>query len=315
MAHKMKLTFGLILFWTMGYCQTFPDTLTENHRLITGTNLYLVPPQSFSPSSKFKGFQNPNDQTSMIMIIEMPGPFSEITKGFNAKMFKSRGMDLISKKEIKISNYDGFFIALNQSAANVEFSKFLLVFGNESSSTMINGIFPKDSLELGLRIKESILSTYINSNLVANPRDALDYTLDENAGNLKFKAVIGNGILFNRDLKTPTQSPDKASLLTDKSFVNTEIKDQKMFCALRIKKYPDNLSLIVDKGINPIEIDGLSGYELYAKNNDRKNEEVYQVILFSDLGGYYIFAGTYLEGSQETLDDIKNVILTFKRKK
>ena len=112
---------------------------------------------------------------------------------------------------------------------------------------------------------------------------------------------MGNGMLFNRDLKTPTESEDKATLLTDKSFANVEIKNEKLFCISRLKKYPDDYSVIPSKGINEIEIDNLKGFELFAKNNDKENEEMYQVILFDQNGVYYLFIGTYVTGSENAI--------------
>jgi hypothetical protein len=182
-------------------------------------------------------------------------------------------------------------------------------------STIINGVYLKDSLRLGEQIKQSVLSTFVDSEIESNPREALNYSLNENVGSLKFKAVIGNGMFFNRDLKTPTESVDKATLITDKSYAKLEIENEKLFCISRLKKYPDDYSVIPNKGINEIEIDNLKGFELFAKNNDKENEEMYQVILFDENGGYYLFVGTYVAGSEDAISDIKNIIQTFNRKK
>jgi hypothetical protein len=171
-----------------------------------------------------------------------------------------------------------------------------------------------DSLQLGEKIKHSILTTFVDSETESNPREALNYSLNENVGSLKFKAVVGNGMIFNRDLKTPTKSVDKATLLTDKSYVNLEIENKKLFCISRLKKYPDDYSMIPAKGIDELEIDGLKGFELYATNNDNENEEMYQVILFDGDAGYYLFVGTYLTGSKDAVGEIRDLIQTFKRK-
>ena len=311
---SLRITFAFLLFYHTGYTQTFPDSPTEDHQLVIGTNVSLVPPPMFSQSSNFKGFQNPADQSSMIMIMEIPGPFDQVVEGFNVEMLKSRGMDLIDKKKIKIATYDGLLMQMEQSANGIQFLKHLLVYGDSTATTMVNGACLKDSVSLGSSIKESVLSTYINTDLSADPRAALNYNVMEVAGGLQFHSVIGNGMLFNRDLKTPTESEDKATLFTDKSFANISIEDKKVFCVSRIKQYPDDFSVIEAKGINEINIDGLDGYELYAQNNDNPDEEMYQIILFDDQVGYYLFVGTYLSGSEEALHDIKMIIMTFKRK-
>ncbi len=315
MLEKIRITILLLSFSLIGFGQELPKEKSEDHIQIKGTNIFIVPPTSFESSSNFKGFQNLNDQTSMIMVIEIPGPYSEVTKGFNSEMMQKQGMELKTKKEIKVSEFDGLLIELDQSANGIIFSKQIIIYGNEKSSTLINGVYPKDSLQLGRKIKESILTTFVDVKIKSNPRDTLKYSLNENVGSLKFKAVIGNGMLFNRDLKIPTESIDKATLLTDKSFAKVEIKNEKLFCISRLKKYPNDYSIILSKGINEIEIDNLKGFELFAKNNDKENEEMYQVILFDKNGGYYLFVGTYVTGSENAVSDIKNIIETFNRKK
>lgn len=94
-----------------------------------------------------------------------------------------------------------------------------------------------------------------------------------------------------------------------------EIENKKLFCISRLKKYQDDYSVIPGKGINEVEIDNLKGYELFAKNNDKDDEEMYQVILFDEGGGYFLFVGTYLPNSHQAIADIRNIIKTFKRKK
>jgi hypothetical protein len=273
----------------------------------------MIPPVSYQSSTNFKGFQNPDDPTTMIMAMEIPGPYLEITKGFNTDILKTKGMVLKKKNHINVGEYTGLLIELNQLVNGMEFSKHILIYGNEKSTTLINGVFIKDSLESGKRIKESILTTFVDNKLEINPRESLNYLINENAGNFKFHSVMGNSMLFNRDLKIPTESVDKATLLTDKSFAKIEIDNKKEFCISRLKDYPDNFVLNQNKKINEITIDNLKGFELYAKNN-KPNEEVYQVILFDDNGGYFILLGTYLKGNITAENDIKNCIKSFKRK-
>ena len=314
MRSKIKQTILLLWISLIGFAQELPTEKTDNHLLIEGTNIFMIPPDSFASSNNFKGFQNPNDQTSMIMILEIPGPYLEVSKGFNAEMLKTRGMELKTKKEIKVANFDGLLIELDQAANGMVFSKQILIYGDEKSSMLINGVYLKDSLALGEKIKKSVLSTIVDAQLKSNPREALDYSLDENVGALQFKSVIGNGMLFNRDLKTPTESIDKASLITDKSFAQVAIENQKLFCISRLKSYPENYAVITSKGINEIEIDHLKGFALFAKNNENTEEEMYQVILFDTDGGYYIFVGTYLAESKKAVQDLSAIIKTFSRK-
>ena len=315
MNNKIKILVGLFFYSINGYGQELPKAKSEYHIQINGTPINIIPPESFQVSNNFKGFQNPDDQTSMIMTMEIPGPYSEVSKGFNSEMLKTQGMDLKTKKEIQIAGLSGLMIELDQNANGMDFSKHILIYGNENSTTLVNGVFLKDSVQLGKNIKNSIYSIYVDLNEEINPRESMTYSLDESVGSLKFHSVIGNGMLFNRDLKTPTESEDEASLITDKSYANVEIENKELFCISRLKKYPDDYSVITSKGINEIEIDGLTGFELFAENNDKEGKEMYQVILFDDNGGYFLFVGSYKTGSDnDAISDIQSVIKTFKRK-
>ena len=299
---------------TIGYGQAFPQQKSENHIQIKGTNIFMVPPENFEPSADFKGFKNPADQTAMIMAVKIPGPYNDVIKGFNDKTLATRGMELLSKKEVKVVGLSGSLIKINQPDGSVIFSKHILIYGNEKGTTLINGAYLKDSVALGERIKASILSTTVDNELKVNPRESLNYLIDETVGSLKFYSVVGNGMLFNRDLKIPSESPDQANLMIQKSTGKLMINDKKQFCLSVLKKYVKNYKLTRDKKIQQIVINGLTGYELFAQNKDHKNEELYQVVLFDENGRYYVLLGAFAVGSESAFTDIKNVIQTFSLK-
>ena len=287
---------------------------TKEHVLIKGTNISMIPPTDFESSESFKGFQDPDDPSSMIMVVEIPGPFAGVTQGFTKEALSQKGMKLKRKKKVWVGDHEGMYIKLTQKANGAVYSKSILAYGNPDATTMINGVHLKKAKKRGKRIKRSVLSTFVDDGLEVDARKELGYVLDETLGELQFVSVIGKGMLFNRDLKTPTESEDKATLIVDNSYAVLPIENKKKFCVDRLGNYPDDYQLLDEKGIVEIEIDGLRGFELYAQNTTDKNEEMYQVILFKEEGGYVIFVGTYLTDSQKAVSDIKNVVNSFQRK-
>jgi hypothetical protein len=286
---------------------------TPQHILIAGTNIYLIPPAGFAPSKTFKGFQNPTNPSSMIMVLELPAPYSEMEKGFDKDKMAKSGMNVTSKEEINLNGTKGMLLEIEQEANATTFSKTILVFENGNSTTMINGVYVK-GLPIGKLITESIKSTFFNAQVKRDARAALDYTVDETVGNLKFNHVLGNGLLINRDGKIPTQSLDKVSLITDRSFAKVKIDNKKLFCLTRLRKISEKFEIVEEKGLNEITLDGLKGYEVYAKNTS-ENKDIYQAIVFEEDGGYYLFVGQYATENPAALTDIKKIIQTFKRKK
>ncbi|MEM9822340.1 MAG: hypothetical protein AAF985_14755, partial [Bacteroidota bacterium] len=80
------------------------------------------------------------------------------------------------------------------------------------------------------------------------------------------------------------------------------------------KEYPEAYTLPSDSAIKAIELDQLAGFELTAKSSEYPEEELYQVLLFDQDGGYFLFVGTYQAGNEQALKDIKNIVQTFKRR-
>lgn len=292
------------------------EEATDKHIQVKGTQVFIIPPMDFAPSPTFKGFQDPSDPTSMIMVVDVPGPFAGVTQGFTAEMMEPRGMKLIDKQEISVGDFEGYLINIEQAANGLTFSKLILVYGNEQNTTLINGVFLKDSVEKGTAISESIKTTFVNSSLEVDPRKELSYEVDETVGNLQLFRVMGNSIIFNRDGKAPTESKDKAVLIVDKSFLKQDIPNPKAFCLKRMGQYPSAYKLVGNSDLEEVSLDGLMGYALTAKNLDKEGEEMYQIIIFDTQDRlYYLFVANYLAESKEAKKDLKAVIETFTRKK
>ncbi len=286
---------------------------TEDHQQIPGTQVYLIPPEGFDSSPNFKGFQNPADPTSMIIAVEIPGPYAEVSAGFKEDQLLSRGMDLKTKKDIQVNGFQGLWIDLDQEANGMSFSKHVLIYGDSLATMLINGVFVTDSVQLGKAIRESLQTIVLDRELEVNPREILDYTLDESGTNLRYLNVMGNAMLFNRDGLTPTESEDKATLIVDKSFAEVNITDPESFCVSRLSQYPNSFEYMREHGLEEIEIDGLKGYGLYALN-EKLEEEAYQLILFREEGGYFLFFGSYKPEAEQAKADIMKLIKSFKRK-
>lgn len=309
------LIIGILMFTMSSRAQDLNAyaSATDEHVLIRGTNISMIPPDAYELSDEFKGFQNPEDQTSMIIVMEIPQSYFEVSMSFSKEMLVEQGMVLTTKDEVKVNGFDGDLIELIQMANGLTFAKLILLYGDSMTTTMINGVYIKDSTQTGEKIIECVKSTVVNTHMVLDPRGDLDYNLTETQGNLQFHSVVGNAMLFSRDGVIPTESPERIILATDKVYEKTQIADRKEFCVARVKTYPYEFQIMTDRGVNEIELDGLKGYELYALKGTDQEKEMYQAIVFNDSGGYYVFVGTYLTGDENAERDILGVISTFKR--
>jgi hypothetical protein len=125
---------------------------------------------------------------------------------------------------------------------------------------------------------------------------------------------MSNSLIFTVDGQVPTASSDKTNLIVVKSFSQINSDDKKLFCINRLKQTPIDITSIVYT--KEITIDGMSGYEIYAKgSNDETNEteNIYQVILFNDKL-YYMLFGTTNDQTDQSIEEMKKAIMTFSRK-
>lgn len=77
--------------------KAYQNARSANHKTVAGTPIALIPPDSFAVAQTFQGFQQAENNAS-IMVAEIPGPFSETTKGFNERDLKAQGVTLKLKK-------------------------------------------------------------------------------------------------------------------------------------------------------------------------------------------------------------------------
>jgi hypothetical protein len=295
-----------------GQSKTF-DTLTAAHVNIEGTKISVIPPIGFTKGVNFSGLQQTQSGAS-IMVLDIPGPFNETSKAITKEGFLSQGIEIKEIENLTISNLPAIFATGIQVANGSTYIKYVLCFGTDKETIMINGAVPNSLKEIATEVKASILSSVYEPNKKINPFDNIDYTIDLTDSKLQFAKSISNSLIFTTDGAIPTKSANKTSLIIAKSFSNKKIEDKKSFCLNRIKQLP--IELVATESVSELTIDGISGFQIIALSTDKKTKEkqkVCQVILFSD-DLYYILYGSTNNDFEANLKEIKKVILTFKRK-
>ena len=289
------------------------NKLSSKHQNIKGTKISLIPPSDFSESENFLGLQQTSTGSS-IMIIDIPGPYSETSKGITKENLESKGIELIKTEQLTINGLPAIFVTGKQQAYGNNYKKYVLVVGSENETIMINGVFPEKLKKTGEAIKKSMLSVFYEADKKINPLDFLEYTIDVSETKLKFGKSMANSLIFTADGQVPTASTDKTNLIVAKSFSQVSPDDKKQFSINRLKQSP--IEIINIEYTKEISIDGLDGYEIYAKGKDKKTNEtenMYQIMLYSEQF-YYIFFGTTNDETTSSIEEIKKAVLTFKRK-
>ncbi|MBI3259880.1 MAG: hypothetical protein HYZ54_10460 [Ignavibacteriae bacterium] len=289
------------------------NKLTPKHIAITGSRVSLIPPIGFKKSTNFLGLQHQTNG-STIMIVQLPEPFSEVSKGFTKEEVLSKGLAVSVMENYTLNNLPAIYMAGIQKANGAVFTRYVLVFGTAEESIMINGTFPEKLVEIGKEIKKSIFSTYYESNKKVDPLSTVDFEINPVVANLKFANTMMSSLVYTRDGKFPPSSNDKTSLIAGKSISTVNVEDRKLYTLNRLKQFPlENLKI---ESTTEVKIDGISGYETTAICNEKGAEELTKieyVILFTDKS-YYVFLGTTNVDFGSNIGNLRQAIRTFKRK-
>lgn len=291
------------------------NTKTEKHMQIPGTKFFLIPPDGFVSAKDFSGLQQMENGASII-VMDMPAPYSVAVQKFSKQEFKTKGVLVQKTQEMKVNGKQGLFITAEQSSQGINFSKYLLVFGDSKNTYLLNASFPKAFEELDAQIRGSIFSVVYDEGLSVDSLNAVPFSIDTENTKMKFAKNLMGSLMFTADGNVPTRSNDKTNFSVGPSLGPVKINDQKQTAIARIRKFQYKDLKMDEENITEIEIDGISGYEIIAEGIDAKTgvkELAYQVMLFPE-EGYYILLGTATEDFEQNLEMFRKLARTFKRK-
>jgi len=275
----------------------------------------LVRPEGFDDAENFHGFQQASTQSS-VMVLMIPGPFSETTGGFTAERLKTRGMTLGSKGNVEIDGNAGVLISLVQTANGTEFAKWIVAFGDEEETRMVTATFPKiHESTLSAQLKSVVLSTRLDIAPPPTPGADVGFTIVA-SDKVKIARGVGKMLMYTKDGIVPAKSPEDPLFIAAPSFSEVSIADKRQFSVQRLFQTAHTKITSVTT-TNEITIDGLDGYELVADAADADSGAplvVYQVVLFDGVSYLLIQGLVGASVSAEYLPEFKAMARSLKRK-
>lgn len=282
---------------------------------VLGTPIAIDPPTDFEKAKQFPGYVMKSNGSS-VMVTTIPGPFSEVSKGFTAEGLATKKMKLISKEDYNVGTNKGLLIHVSQKARGSEYLKWISVFGNEAGSAFVVASFPKDlEEELSTDLKKSVLSAEWLESIELDIYEGLTFRVSE-FGPFKMVKKMGNMVVLAPGDIFPPENPSDPVVIVGSSIsedwkIQSDIKN---FSHLRLKQNKELKALNVIEE-SEIVIGGLDGYLICAKGPSKKDDgELYieQCIMFTD-DGYYIFqALAEYEKKDQFKDDFRKILQSFK---
>jgi hypothetical protein len=222
---------------------------------------------------------------------------------------QTKGMELIDKVSISINGMIGELIQAKQFSAahGYIFLKYTLILALEQNVTlMINGNYPESKKEeIGLIIKDALLSVYYDQNLKLDHFSALDFTVDLSKTKYKVQNSISGTILLD--------GGENGIIIIAKSIRPISSSDKKG-ASIQVLKAISTIRYVNLESSKEVKIDVCEGYQIVAnvlKNN--KPAKAIQTILFGE-NYYYNFTAIVPKYTKEILDDYEYILNSFKRK-
>jgi len=228
---------------------------------VAGTRVSMIKPEGFNPSSQFRGFDR-QDIGASIVVVEIPGPYSQVTSKFTADGLRAGGIILRKQENVTIGGKTGMLLDVTQVAGQLQVEKWILVFGTEQESTLITATMLQDHAgELSAALRTALLSTTVST----GPVDLLagmDFTITT-SDQLKLTQAPGKMLAFTKDGVMPSKSVEDPLFIAVKTPVTTPIADLEQAALQRLQQTATTkINSIESK--QPIEIAGLKGFEIEA---------------------------------------------------
>jgi hypothetical protein len=275
-------------------------------------------PLDFDKAEGFDGFQVEDTQTS-ILAMSMKAPFSKMSEGFTAEVFKSRGWTMHSREDANVDDLPGFLIHFEQPLGFQKFLKWSLVFGDETKTTMVTGTCPDhERREMAPRLKAAVLSTRLESGTPFDPERDLPFRLKASP-KLKFTPSMSKALSYSKDGVFPGKSRNDPAF-----FVTTGTGAPGGMTLPRMAKYAEQMlhqtgkfKQLSVKSSRAVTIDGLDGVELTAAGDDSKSGDamtIHQTILFDGESHFVLMGIVGTESKDEYLPEFQSMASSFKRK-
>ena len=135
-----------------------PRPVPDIHTLLPGSRVSLAVPPGFRHDPSLPGFESPDEFTA-IFASEIPGSVYSTLRSFSAESFQKNGMELHGQERVTVDGWPGRLYRASQSARNTVLERLVLVFGDSSTSVILNAVTPRESwADLAATLREALLS-------------------------------------------------------------------------------------------------------------------------------------------------------------
>lgn len=245
---------------------------------------------------------------SSIMISEIPGPYGEVTAGFNdKKRMQTQGMVLLNTSSVKVDGHNGMLLHVEQSAYGTLFKKWMVAVDRSGATTLIVASYPEAEAKQGEVLKSAILAATFHQ--ATDPSDELTFSVTPSTP-FKVAKVFGQNMVLSPHGRFPVKDESIPLMIVGLSASKgLDISDKRIFAERRVKKTAKVKNITVTQS-TPVKIGNLSGYATTARGEGEDKATpltIYQVLLF-DTSGYCLIQGITPSADKEKYIPVFEII-------
>lgn len=258
-------------------------------RAVPGTRVRLQVPEGFALAPELPGIGRAEELTSVV-VTELPLPLARALPDFTAEALAERGLELFRRGDVEIGPHRGTLFHATQRAGGITFRKWLLLFGDDTSSVLITATAP---LDLEARHHEAlvrVLRTAVWD--PAQPRaqsGPLRFRVDE-VPPFEIVTTGTNAVVLGDPQHEGEGIP--SLVVAGSSLGRVHVGDLPDFARTRLEQTP-TLEEIAIREEGEARLAGLPAWEIRGEARDSASGGAVRVhqILTSDAGHYFMLQG------------------------
>lgn len=181
------------------------NSKTNQHQLVKGTRVYLIPPPGFYPSTAMAGFTN--GETSYIYVMDTEGKdYRVCAPDFTKEYFEKRGRKVLDYREDTINGYPARMVTMDNDAYS---RSFMMIFGDSSFATVVKSGFPKYDEASEKAMLHVIQGIYYDKHMKQDDSADIHFSVVDNLSRFKHWKSIDGMHFYSINGEDPAKDPGR----------------------------------------------------------------------------------------------------------
>ncbi|MEZ5047373.1 MAG: hypothetical protein R2831_10320 [Chitinophagaceae bacterium] len=224
---KAIFIFSLCILSLSGFAQT------KEHIYVNGSQCYIIPPSDFKATNIIAGISNKKLESG-ILFSKTKTSLKNFLASYNADSLKTKGVELLEKKDVDVSNHKGILIKSYQEK-NKSY-KHILAFEDKGNTIIVNGYYPEKNKQIENDIVKSMMSTIYDEKAIDVIKESDKYTIELDPKLFKLAKNFTESTIYTHNGEMDATTYDKEVAVIGIAKYTRPIADKNDYSKMRAEK-------------------------------------------------------------------------------